>query len=238
MYITAHRILTEDRKEAINSFLHETGHVIDYPEHELETVESNAGKLIAALCDLPPGRNHVMAYLDIIAPDEATKVDLLTLRKTAQMTLHGSGDVPLVLKAGRTALRFGCVRGYYQSRRFLTEFDLLWNRSIELFSTRPLPPWMAGGSPLIIREQQIGDQLIYSLDDASQDRVQARKGIRWGRRRFTVDIFDQIEAERALGDLTPSIISAITGLDLSELMQMGGVKIIHDRTDRVLYEYP
>lgn len=239
MYLTSHRIRTDDGEEAINTFLHHTGHPIDHPEQELARVEYDAGELVAAACDRTPGRNHVLCYLDIVAPDEADEAVLTTLRQTARTMLDNEPDtVPFLMTSGAAVMRLGCTIGHHHQKRHLADFDLLWDRSIEVFRKRPRPAWLSSTEPLVILRGQLEEQLVYQLDDASFSRVQALKGPHWKRHRIVVDIFDQMDVERMHDDITPDIATTITGLGHEDLAAMGGVSIRESRTGQELARFP
>jgi hypothetical protein len=238
MYLTSHRIRTDDGHEGINTFLHMTGHQDD-PGSRLAIIDIEPGTLVAAHCDVAPGRNQVLCYLDIVAPDETTAADLRTLRSTGRMFLDGEpNQIPFQISSGSAVMRLGCTIGHHRTQRHITDYDLLWNSALQVLTERPVPPWLGQANPLTIVQQQIGDQLVYMLDDSSLSRVQTLKGPHWLRRRFSVDLFDKIDVEQMQGDITPSIITSITGLELEQLAQMGGVKIIHSRTGHVIAQYP
>jgi hypothetical protein len=239
MYLTAHRVRTDAGREGINVFLHITGYHIDNPSQELAKVEGEPGTLTAASCEIAPGHNQVLCYLDIIAVDDVRAEGLKALYSAGKALLNNEPDqVPFQMTSGNALMRLGCTIGHLHSHRHLTDFDLLWERSMCVLVERPVPSWLGQQASLVIVQQQINDQLIYALDDSSFARVQAIKGPKWLRRRFTVDIFDRMDVEQMQGDITTSIISSITGLELDQIAHMGGVSIIHQRTGRVIAKYP
>ena len=84
MYLTAHRVRTDDGTEGVNAFKHRQSRQTDPTQvaDVLASIEQDAGILVAALCDVPPGRNHVLAYLDIVMADgeQFTERELQTAR--------------------------------------------------------------------------------------------------------------------------------------------------------------
>ncbi len=237
MFLTAHRVDTGQR-QGINAFLYQSGRIIDQPDLELAALERDPGELAAAACDIAPGQNDVLSYLDIIANDGCQATDLTQLRASSTEVLRNEPErLPLLLKSGNQLVRFGCTIGHHQAGRHLDDYDQLWDRALAVLAERPVPSWLNGQSLIILRGQ-VGDQLIYELDEASFKRVKARKGPRWPQHRFTVDVFDQMDIESMHGDITESIITAITGLGLDDLKDMGGVTILHRPTGTELYRYP
>jgi hypothetical protein len=112
MYVTAHRVhAPKGRREGINAYLHRHG-PIPWPAHADALVELLArapGDLLDQQLGLEPvGGNDVLAYLDILAPDETPRSNLIAAIDTLFQV--GIDDGLVVICLGPILVRLGIAR--------------------------------------------------------------------------------------------------------------------------------
>src|SRR5437870_5473006 len=115
MYITAHRVRSNDGRTGINSdlFLHGDADVPmmqwDAP-HAGRVAEKYPGHVKLSNDDVKPRGNHVLSYLDVACADS---IDLKEVEKSLESfvaEVQKSG-APVEKTIGRVGIRFGCVFG-------------------------------------------------------------------------------------------------------------------------------
>lgn len=67
MYLTAQRVISSSGENGINGFLYEHGDVAW--ETPPDPTSESIGKLVHSFITVPPGNNHVMSFVDVVAPD-------------------------------------------------------------------------------------------------------------------------------------------------------------------------
>ncbi len=135
MYLTAHRILKRNTpKTGINAFLHRHDVKalpdIDWEDPNLDlVVNACPGRLVEKECDLSPGGNEVLSYLDVVSDDATTPMEIQTALDAFQNTLPGK-SLPFVYGIGRIAVRFGAVVGLSGAEEI--EYKALKGRALKL----------------------------------------------------------------------------------------------------------
>lgn len=239
MYLTSHRVLTNQTQEGINASLYLHGVTIDDPSVAIEKIDADPGVLKAAAYDVPPGNNSVLAYLDIVADDSVGLDELEAALRAAGDSLAKKPEVvPFRMTVGRVSVQFSCIIGRRKSRRHEQDYIDMSQRALLVYKNRPIPPWMSG-APIVIEVWQDGDTRFYQPSADSLARLRLRHGPRWKSKRLAIDIFDKLDFEHYHGDLTPEAVSALTDLSIKELAAFGGVKV-HLRGDssKILFEWP
>jgi len=240
MYLTTHIVRSDEGIIGKSGYLYEHRMQIDEPIQLLEEIENNTGVLVAAVKDLP-GQNSVLAYLDIVANDAVTDVELASARRTAHDFLHGEpNNIPFKIAAGHVAVHFGCTLGIKRERKHLAIYDALWDDALRIKRDRPTPPWMTNEPLIVLAGVQRGEgglpRKTFVLDDASKRRLIQRHGPTWAPKRFLLDYDTEYDFQQDHGDIKPVIIEALTDLPLSAILDMGGCRIVQG--GRIIAEWP
>jgi hypothetical protein len=110
MYVSALLVRSRDGDEGINGFLHHHGADFAWPEDAAPLADDRPGKLVRRRTDLPPGNNHVRAYLDVLAPDRTPYAELETALDALARDLDERRN-PTVFSHGPVTIRFGVEPG-------------------------------------------------------------------------------------------------------------------------------
>ncbi|HEX4421672.1 MAG TPA: hypothetical protein VH165_27355 [Kofleriaceae bacterium] len=108
--MTAHLVRSRSGEEGINGFLHLHGADFAWPDDAAALADDKPGKIARRRVDLPPGLNHVRAYLDVLAPD-GTPRDALEGALAALSRDLGERRNPTVFVSGGVTIRFGVELG-------------------------------------------------------------------------------------------------------------------------------
>lgn len=240
MYLTSHHVRTDDGRDAVNAFLYGFPVAPDGVMDGLERVKTDPGRLAFTDCEIPPGHNQVLSYLDVVADDAATLAELESARESSRTALHDDPRmVPFRLKAGPVAVEFGCTIGERDSRRHLRDFDALWRKALVLRGNRTAPPWFGGPLDIVVSLEDRGGLPAerYELAEDGVRRLRLRHGPDWAPRRFWAEPMVREGYQQDHGDFLPVITHALTDIaDDEELAAMGGVRIF--RNGRVVREWP
>ncbi|HEY3356067.1 MAG TPA: hypothetical protein VGQ83_22635 [Polyangia bacterium] len=116
MYVTAHWVKRQD-EEGINAFLHAHGGTPLPTDVGLlsRVPEETPGRLVAQRAQLPPGGNVVRAYLDVVAPDGTSVVEVRGVLDQLAEDLHERRN-PTVFHRGSVLVRFGVEIGLERVR--------------------------------------------------------------------------------------------------------------------------
>lgn len=119
MYATAHRVTNpKTGATGVNAFLHVHGAHFPWPEDPWTLPERDPGaQVLDNGPQVPPGGNRVEAYLDVLAPDDASADELdaalmglwLAFVADEAGTPAPQGPIPnpVVYRHGRVVIRFG-----------------------------------------------------------------------------------------------------------------------------------
>jgi hypothetical protein len=115
MYLTTHLVRSRLGDEGINAFLHHHGGDVAWPADAAGLPESRPGRIVRSRVDLPPGANHVRAYLDVLAPDGTPRAQLEQAVAALGADLHERRN-PTVFTRGPVTIRFGVEPGLERIR--------------------------------------------------------------------------------------------------------------------------
>ena len=129
MYITAH-VVKRNGEQGINTFLHHHGQNFPWPEDASVLPETNPGEIISKKIQITPGGNRVSAYLDILAPDDAT-YENISNAVTALLDDLLERKNPTVFKYQNILIRFGVDIGLQPMRE--EQFKQLYDSALGLY---------------------------------------------------------------------------------------------------------
>ena len=130
MYLTAHLVKSRDQREGINAFLHVHGASFAWPDDASSLPETTPGRTVLHRTDLPPGGNHVRAYLDILAPDRTPRADIEQALDAFSQDLRERRN-PTVFNHGAVTIRLGVEPGLEGLRA--QELEMLARSALQLF---------------------------------------------------------------------------------------------------------
>lgn len=239
MYITAHRVRSRTGDTGINAFLHlhdDRDYGLDWSKLDVRRVtEQEPGRLFAERLDVVPGGNHVLAYLDVAAPDGTP---LAAVAHALQHMRTAVRDTPQPWSRsfpGMVYVRFGAVIGLEGAEEI--EFEALSAALQDLYKAKAPATWL-DQPPVVVRVSQEGEQILFRLDPASAPRVRGRGPvpIPVGVVRIDLDTLEAFTAQ--YGDVVPHVLPVVTGMGLDELRLLGGVKVIRDTDGTTLWAWP
>ena len=132
MYLTAHRVQSNDGQQAIHVFLH--AHPDQQWPRDVSTwPETKPGELIRHQATLPIGGNRVRAYLDILCPEGTGAAVVRGALEALKQDLKERIN-PTVMTVANVTLRFG-VELALEDRR-TNELVELANSAMELWQQK------------------------------------------------------------------------------------------------------
>ncbi|MCE9636586.1 MAG: hypothetical protein K8T90_12850 [Planctomycetes bacterium] len=140
MYLTAMLVRTAVGDEGINAFAYaHRGHVIpslaDGSPDISRVAEFEPGECIEEVADVRPGGNSVVGYLDVVAPDDATRAEV----EATLVQLRGAiarPKSPWTVFDGRVGARLGVALGVDTEARAGSAFQRLADRVVRLLPLR------------------------------------------------------------------------------------------------------
>lgn len=236
MLLTAQRVRSLPENEtAIHVFfsLHAT-RLPRLPDGRLDARSAQAleGKLIRQRVRLRVGGNAVDSYLDVIA-DDNTEIERLdeAVREAIAASPPEHSHVDYTTTSGTVS-----VTGYVSPRLaqsgsgFGEELIALWT------AARALPGEPLDRAPLLVIAEDAADRTTFYLDDESAQRVRDVLGASWARPRLAVDHNTRTAFETTVGNFYEQIVPIVTGLELSAIQELGGVRVIGLGKSDVRYE--
>ena len=133
MYLTSHRVRTSTGESGINVFLHGPANCPQPPFDTIKTIslvaDVNPGKILDSDCDIKPGGNLVLSYLDIVAADP---IDMDVLQTALEEFLRKIVNTPLPVSLiiDGIGIRFGATYGLDDA--LSEEFKALVGRALVL----------------------------------------------------------------------------------------------------------
>lgn len=232
MYLTVQKVFAAHRGTGINGALYRHGSTRTqrewHPPNLRAVVTGNLGEPVVSRVDLSPGGNEVESFLDVACPDDVEREEL------REALMHFERDITTTreLKTyGPIAIEFCVCLGNDDP---VAAFARLSTAALALFDQQTLHPAPLG-EPLLIMVEQRSEGLVFSLDGQSKVRLQGVFGdIGVGRVVVPVDVAN--EFGEMYGSLYPHAVEWVTSKPRSELLRLGGVRLVQD--GRPVYEWP
>jgi len=137
MYLTAQRVLTPKGETGINVFLHcnavANEALLLTPNEIAAIADANPGDIVAHRCEVKPGGNRVLSFIDVVAPELYPLEGLRTVLDEAKDNIL-SAPLPISLIEKGIGIRFGANYGLYEA--LPKEFDELVFRALSLLEER------------------------------------------------------------------------------------------------------
>lgn len=237
MYLTAHRVrrTAPMRQEGINVILHRHGTAM-LPRDvmgriDLELVaDQQPGDTVASDCEVAPGGNNVLSFLDV-ALDDVSSQDLMlvvsALQRFEQNLLESdTSPRPVHMVIGRDiAVRFSNYnRGVHTD---LDEFRALRDRLLAV-AQRGASSQKRPGTPLKVEVAAINGQVQMRLDQASKQRLASVHHGRFAPTGFFIEQtnWQDLITMHGREELVNVVIAGLTGLSPEEVVALGGVIFI------------
>ena len=239
MYLTAQRVKTLAGQVGINVLLYQhggqdvPGMSWDKPDVEL-VADRFPGSVVAQQLEIAPGKNHVMSYLDVVAADPVDVERIARVLATLEREIEDRA-IPSAYDFQGVGARFSLEPGLEGCER--EEFRALEERCLQLLQNRTSDSWRAR-RPLTITVKINDREVRYALDEESTKRVREKHPPGVLARSITVEHETKCEFERVHGRVIPNISLGLTGLQLEDVIDLGGVCLIEAPTGRIIREWP
>lgn len=133
MYLTAQRVLAPSGETGINVFLHVHGNSrlpsLELPNAIALVADTQPGEMTAHGCDVKPGGNRVLSFIDIVAPD-GCPMDAITVAVEELGRRIATAALPVSAINNGVGVRFGANSGLYDALD--QEFRELAQRALAL----------------------------------------------------------------------------------------------------------
>lgn len=237
MYITAMGVRGSGG-EGINTFRYEHGALslpgMSWENPDLPRIASHdPGQLVAERVQVAPGGNDILCFLDLAAADSVSLDEIRAALDwlEAEVRAHPASDqirrdehpVPVWLRITRP-----------DGQSLLEVFRKLRSSLMALLAGGPQSPQ---SKPLIIHRRSVPDGHIYELEEASLKRVQSHHRSRQGVYQPTkLHVGQDVGLDFALmhGPILSHVAAAVTGLDRTDILELGGVAFIDDPTGKII----
>jgi hypothetical protein len=239
MYLTSQRVSAPgEARTGINTYLYRHGEAvpgIDWSRPDLaRIVDEFPGTLVAHDMEVPPGGNLIRSYLDIVASD-STRVDEVDLALQQFDKEWSASRVGQVIQVGGVALRLGLeLRLEARARE---EFRALSPHALVLLRKPTSSDWEANEPLVAVVSTEEGGR-SYALDESSSRRLQARHGADWRPTRLSVTQEVQTAMTPNPVDLCLHVAPVLTGLEVDELVPLGGIRFVDGQSGNLLWEWP
>jgi hypothetical protein len=118
MYLTAHRILAPSGETGINAFLHGHGKSplpsLEQPNAIALVADTLPGDILAHVCDVKPGGNRVLSFIDIVAADDCP-LDAIGRALDDLGNSLPAASLPVSNVGNGIGVRFGANFGLYDA---------------------------------------------------------------------------------------------------------------------------
>jgi hypothetical protein len=191
----------------------------DNPDFEDLTMK-NPGNLVARSTLIRPGGNHVLSFLDVLAPDAVSASELIEAFRDLSATMplaarHWRG------RSERVSVRFVAEPSNQPPMR---EFVELSNQVLRVFQDRP--PVEPQPLPIVIRCSTTADKTTFTVDESSRRRLLAEGAPRWLPGAMMLDHATRADLADAHPDYLRDVALVLTGLDEDALARIGGVRLV------------
>lgn len=229
------------RQEGINVILHRHGTAM-VPRDAMGRIDlqmvadQQPGDTVAWDCQVAPGGNNVLSFLDVALDDVAAQdlsLVVTALQGFEQNLLESDTNPrPVHMVIGRdVAVRFA---NYYRGTHTdLDEFRALRERLLSVAQQGATASPPRHGSPLTIEVALTNDQVQMRLDAVSKQRLQ---GVHHGRFTPTGFFIEQTDWHDLIAlhereELINVVIIGLTGLSPEEVVALGGVSFVEDERE-------
>lgn len=220
-YLTAHLVSTS-AGPATNAFLHDSNN-----------------ELIGVMCDVRPGNNAVISYLDVWFPEPLRPEQIQQSLAYAKQHLEkDDSEIPFKLTLSGITVGFGCTIGVFKQRLYATHFDGLATRAMALAVNPKHWSDSVPRAPLQVTISQVEDTITYALTPESIRRLQEIHGADWFPKRVNIDQFDRMDIEAMQGSINSDLVQTITDVPLTHISKYGGIKFVNQGTDTIVWRYP
>jgi hypothetical protein len=221
LYLTAH-LVSADGGFATNAFLHDSNN-----------------ELMGVMCDVRPGNNPVISYLDIWLPEPLRPQEILqSLTHAKQHLERDDSEIPFKLTTSGITVGFGCTIGVFKQRQYAAHFDRLATRAMLLANDPKHWSDVVPRAALQVTISQVDDIITYALTRESIDRLQKIHGADWIPKRVSVDQFDRMDIEALQGSLNSDLVQTITDIPLTHISKYGGIKFVNQGNGAIVWRYP
>lgn len=230
MYLTVQRVYAPHRGTGINGALYVHGATRSDPgwnPPDLRSiVDRNLGQRVAARLDLSPGGNAVQAFLDVVGPDDVTIEEVSEALQNLARNLRSSRQEE---HCGPVSVEYCENLGSERREESLRELN---DAALELFG-QPRHP--KGSPPLVINLSHDDAGWRFELTDESAKRLAgAFPDSKYARVNVPYDVADDFR--KMYGELYPHAVEWVTSKPRSELLSLGGVRIVEGAT--TVWEWP
>ena len=222
-YLTAHIVKTDDGREATNAFLHA-------PNNEL----------IGVMCEIQPGNNQVISYLDLWLHEPLMASDIDELATVARDHIEREdSEIPFKLQVSGNAIGFGCTLGAFRSSAYKDHFSQLVEGAKRLAANPHHWDKVVPKVALQVTvDREPDNKIVYSLTDESARRLREFHGPGWMPKRIAVDQFDLMDIEVMRGNINAELVHAITDVPLSHIARHGGITFVNGLNNGIVWRYP
>jgi hypothetical protein len=221
-YLSAHVVTTHEGARAINALLHD---------------ENN--ELMGAMCDVRPGRNQVLSYLDVWFPGPIRYEEIKNSLIAAKDHLHRADtELPLSLTTSGIKVEFGCTIGVFEGDQYGNDFAALEERALALVKEPRHWSAVVPRAALQVNVIQKDDTVTYALTEESKRRLFEVHGKNWFAKRIIADQFGLMDLEALQGNIKPDLVQTMTDIPLSDISRFGGIKFVDTATQKIIWRYP
>ncbi len=241
MYITAMGVRGSGG-EGVNTFRYEHGELsipgMSWEKPDLPRIASQEpGDLVAERVEVAPGGNDVLCFLDIAAADSVSleQVEAALDWLEAEVECNPASDqirreahpVPVWVRTGRR-----------DGESLIEVFRELRSHVMAL---------LAGGrrsprpKPLIIHRRSVPDGHTYELEEKSLKRVQSQHQSKqdvYQPTKLQVGMDVGLDFALMHGPILSHVAAAVTGLDRTDILDLGGVVFVDGQTGELIKRWP
>lgn len=235
MYLTAQRVRSRGKTPIATGSTEGTGISVAYYRHGHDMLPrlptgvpdisristTDPGSLVSSASDIPPGGNDVLSYLDVAAPDHISPDELRRHLSAVESQVVAAG-LPDKWEDGDVTVAF-FVHGI-TGMRARHEFAALKNRLLAHLRTTLNPT--GRGDPFIARLVRQDEAWERQWLPATKQRLADLRFAAGRSIRISYDAADQWAASGLPGPLIAHALAAIAGVDLHELVVLGGVRVV------------
>lgn len=235
MYLTAHKLRTAGGQEGVNAFLNlhkgQRLPLLGPGEPDIDYVSKfEGGYPVLTSKEVQPGGNLVIAYLDLVADDNAEEERLRAAVRDIAIRI-GQCPLPISQTVAAVAARFGAQPAVEKDLAKLRElFDQLSVAALALLGRRNETPPLPKGPYVVWAHAGIGGIQLW-LPPATLMRLSSTP-MRHSRILVPHDVL--VQAQHATVDVLLDAANALIGLNDATLQEGGGLEVIEPRSGEIL----